>query len=153
MIDYKLTIDATTALAMLAKLEDKAVYRTVAEAVADDVVLPALAQANYPAQSGKKMKFASDKARRYFFAALADGAIQVPYQRSGDTGSSYEKVDIPDGITVISAKASAAYTRGGGPDQAEYHRGNWKTHEELALSLEGPAADTATAALLEELEA
>jgi hypothetical protein len=34
--------------------------------------------------------FKSDKQRRWFFAALRDGEIQVPYQRTGELASSWQ---------------------------------------------------------------
>lgn len=150
MIDAKITIDASAAQRALSKLDDPAVKRDMAEAVADENVLPALSQANYPPPSGKPMQFVSDKQRRGFFAKLRSGQIQVPYGRTGRTGASYTKQVIADGVAVTSGLASAEYTRG--PGQAAYHRDTWQTHEEIAQSLEGEAAQTALQVLLDAVE-
>lgn len=148
MINGSIKIDYKQALDLLDKAESPALKQKMAERVADDVVLPALRKSNYPNASGKKMQWASEKARRYFFAAILPSG-GFPYQRSGRTGDSYMKQAIPDGVTVKSGLASAAYTRG--PGQAAYHRGNWETYEELAQRLEPAAEVAATAVIVEEL--
>ena len=145
MVDLSVKIDAADALKALDAVSDPSVAQRIAEKVADDVVLPNLAK--YPRASGKKQSFKSDKSRRFFFAALADGSIDVPYQRSGDTGASYEKQGLADGIALVSSLPSAEYTRG--PGQATYHKGTWPTHEEIAQQSEGDAALVATAVLVE----
>lgn len=145
VVDLSVKIDAADALKALDAISDPSVPRQIAEKVANDVVLPNLAK--YPRASGKKQPFRSDKSRRFFFAALADGAMEVPYQRSGDTGASYEKQNITDGIALVSSLPSAEYTRG--PGQAAYHKGNWPTHAEIAAQSEGDAALVATAVLVE----
>lgn len=147
MIDIRITIDATDALRALDRLEEDKLRPKIAKAVADDVVLPALHK--YPQASGKKQPFKSDKARRFFFAALRKGQIEVPYRRSGATGRSYEKHPTAQGMDVTSGRPSAILTRG--TPQAAYHKGTWQTHEELAKSLEGDAALVATAAIVEEI--
>lgn len=160
MLDIKIKVDAKQVLDMLDKIDSPQLREKAAESVADQVVLPALAEGKYPKASGRTRKdvygtaFKTDKQRRFFFAALASGAISIPYQRSGDTGTSYQKRPIPDGISVYSDKPSAGYTRGDGNNpQVAYFRGVWDTHEELAKQLEGDAALAATAAIIEELGA
>lgn len=147
MIDAKITIDTAQALKALEAIDAQETRRRMAEAVADENVLPALAK--YPPQSGKKMQWASEKQRRFVMAGIKDGSIHVPYQRTGRFGSSFQKQPISDGIAVASSLAYAPFVRG--PDQAPYHRGNWDTLEDLAQSLEDAAAITATAALLDEV--
>ncbi len=146
--DLKVTIDVTQALKALEAIDSPATRTAVATTVADEVVLPALHK--YPPKSGKKMQWASDKQRRFFFAQLRAGAIQVPYQRTGDYGRSFEKQGISDGVALVSGLAYAPYVRG--PGQAAYHKGNWTSLEELATSLESLAALAATAAIVEEVE-
>lgn len=147
MIDIKVTIDTRAVLDMLEKADGKALREKMANAVADDVVLPALHK--YPTPSRKKMQWASDKARRFFFAQLRAGAIQVPYRRTGEYGRSFQKQTIPDGVALVSHLAYAPYVRG--PGQAAYHKGTWDDLETLALSLEADAALAATAVIVEEL--
>lgn len=150
MIDAKITIDATLAQKALQALTAEETKQKMAEAVADINVLPAIQ--NYPPQSGKKMEWASDKQRRGFFAKLRDGAIQVPYRRSGDYGGSFAKQPIPDGTMLVSHLPYAPYVRGMDPPQAAYHKGNWDTLEQIADKVEDQAAVTATAVLLEAVE-
>jgi len=147
MIDMSITIDATPALTVLHAITDDALYEKMANAVADEDVLPALMK--YPSPSGAPMRFKSAKQRAYVIAAIRSGAIQVPYQRTGRTGSSYAKQSIAGGVAVVSNLASAEYTRG--PGQAEYHRGNWTTHEELAIELEADAALTALGVIVDAI--
>lgn len=150
-MDISIKIDASDALRALGKLDEDKLRPKIANAVADDVVLPALSKAKYPPASRKKQPFKSDASRRFFFAALKSGAIDVPYHRSGKTGTSYEKHATAQGIDVTSTRPSAAYTRGGGPLQAAYHKGTWDTHEELARKLEPEAEKVGTQVVVDEI--
>ena len=145
MIYAKVTIDDTQVRKALDALTSEQTRRDMAERVADENVLPALRQ--YPPPSGKPMQWASEKQRRYVMAAIRSGAIQVPYQRTGNYGNSFQKQTIPDGMSVVSQLAYAPYVRG--PGQAAYHRDTWQTLDDLATSLEDAAAITATAVLLD----
>lgn len=149
MIGLDVKIDVADALRILDKIDDPALVRKIAEAVADEDVKPALAK--YPPRSGKKMQWASDAQRRGFFARLRAGAITVPYQRTGDYGRSFQKQPISNGIALVSGLAYAPYVRG--PGQAAYHKGNWTTLDELAQSLEADAALTATGVIVDEIGA
>jgi hypothetical protein len=147
MIGVKITVDATEALRILERVTSPALPGKIANAVADEDVLPALR--TYPSPSGKKQGFKSDKSRRFFFAALADGKIDVPYRRTGRTASSYQKQTTGDGVDVVSSLPSAVYTRG--TPQAAYFKGVWETHEALSKSLEGDATLTATGVIVSEI--
>lgn len=147
MIDVRITVDATEALRILEKASSPALPGKIANAVADEDVLPALR--TYPSPSGKKQGFKSDKSRRWFFAALADGKIDVPYRRTGKTAASYHKQTTGDGVDVTSSLPSAVYTRG--TPQAAYFKGTWETHEALAKNLELDAALTATGVIVSEI--
>lgn len=146
-VDIKITIDASDALRALAKLDESTLRPKIANAVADEVVLPALHK--YPPQSGKPMKFQTSAQRKAFFAKLRSGEITVPYRRTGRFGRSFEKRPIADGLALTSNLAYAPFVRG--PGQASYHKGNWDTLDELAEQLEGDAALAATAAIVEEI--
>lgn len=147
MIDLKVTINVDDAMAALDKLEEDRLRLKIANAVADEDVLPALRK--YPTPSRKKQPFKSAKSRRFFFAALRSGKIEVPYQRSGATGMSYEKRETAQGIDVTSDRPSAIYTRG--TPQAAYFKGTWETHEQVASSLIGDAALTAAGVIVSEI--
>lgn len=147
MVDFSVKIDISQAQAALDALDPRALTLKIANAVADEVVLPALHK--YPPQSGKKMQWASEKQRRFVMAQIRAGAIQVPYRRSGDYGRSFQKQQMGDGVNLVSGLAYAPYVRG--PGQAAYHRGTWDTLEDLATQLEGDAALAATAAIVEAI--
>src|SRR5512147_2411734 len=131
MIDAKITIDVSQALAVLDKIEDTTLYEKMANAVADEDVLPALQK--YPTASRKKMEGVSAKQRAYVMAAIRDGRITVPYQRSGDYGRSFQKQAIGGGLALVSELPYAEYVRG--PGQAAYHKGTWDTLDNLATAL------------------
>ena len=143
MIDISVHIDATAALAALDTIDSRALIFTIANAVADDVVLPNLAK--YPSPSGRKMRFVSAKQRAYVMAAIRDGAIRIPYARTGALSASYQKILAHDGLTLSSTAAYAAYVRG--PGQAAYFTGVWDTHEAIAQQSEADARSVAEAAI------
>jgi len=145
MIGLEVRVDVSDAERVFKRLTDPALDREMAEAVADEVVLPALAK--YPPKSGKPQPPRSAAQRRKVFALIKEG--KIPYQRTGRTGRSYTKQPTAQGVDVASNLPSAQYTRG--PGQAAYHRGNWDTHEELAEKLEGDAALAATAVIVEAI--
>jgi hypothetical protein len=147
MIGVKVTVDATEALRILERVTSPALPGKIANAVADEDVLPALR--TYPSPSGKKQGFKSAKSRKWFFAALADGKIDVPYRRTGRTAASYQKQTAGDGVDVTSSLPSAVYTRGA--PQAAYFKGVWPSHEEIVKSVEGNAALTATGVIVQEI--
>lgn len=112
----------------------------IANAVADDVVIPRLRE--YPPASGKRQPFRSAKARRFFFAALRRGQITVPYRRTGELGRRIAKDPFRGGIVVAAVAGHAEIVRG--ESQAAYHKGNWPTMEQVAKESEaeaGPAAE------------
>lgn len=87
-----------------------------------------------PPPSGYHMVFKTDKQRRFFFAALRDGRISVPYRRTGNLGR----------LWVTSVSNSGADIRGEvgndisyGPfvqsaeSQAPIHQGRWRTAERV----------------------
>lgn len=94
--------------------------------------------ARYPSARRRKQPFKSDKQRRFFFAALADGRIRVPYQRSGALGRGWRAgvVQLGSGlnITVGNTVAYAPYVQGS--TQAAYHKGNWQTVSEASRGIE-----------------
>lgn len=150
MINASIKVDSQSAIDALKAADPDALRPKIANAIADEDVLPALQK--YPTPSRKKMEWVSEKQRRFVIAAIKTGDIQVPYSRTGATGSSYVKVPTSDGVTVRSGLPSAAYTRGStdGP-AAPYHRGTWPSHEEVAENLEADAVLTATGVIVDEI--
>lgn len=81
--------------------------------------------AEYPGASGKKQEFKSAKSRRFFFAALRKGQIEVPYRRSGDLGRAWQIEKIgPMQIALVNRQRHAAMVQG--LKQAAYHKDTWK---------------------------
>lgn len=148
MIGLDVKIDAAAALKALEKIDDPALIKRIAEAVADEDVLPALKK--YPPQSRKPMQM-TPKQRAWFFAQLRSGAISAPYQRTGRYGQSFQKQPMSNGVALVSGLSYAPYVRG--PGQAAYHAGNWDTLEQLAQQLEADAALTATGVIVDEIGA
>jgi hypothetical protein len=84
----------------------------------------------YPAPRRAKMRFVSDKQRRFFFAALGRGTIQIPYQRTNRLKTGW--VFIPDGAggRITNRTLYAQYVVGV-PGQAAIHQGWWRTEEQI----------------------
>jgi hypothetical protein len=95
-----------------------------------------------PPARGIKQPFVSDKQRRFFFAALRSGRIQVPYQRTGHQGFSWLYRLVP-GESVFVAEVYNTNDRyhrlvqGRKSEQARIHRGRWKSQEEIEEAAEG----------------
>jgi hypothetical protein len=90
----------------------------------------------YPPVRKQAQPFKTDKSRRYFFAALRDGRIEVPYRRGSSPGS--QKLGsrwtvIKDGNRhrVVNNTSYGPQVMGS-ERQAPYHRGNWKTETQIA---------------------
>jgi hypothetical protein len=92
----------------------------------------------YPGVRRKKQPFKTDKQRRFFFAALADGRIRVTYQRTNRLGKGWraDVVMTKNGLTVTVGNTTAYAPYVQGSQQAGYHRGNWKRVDELSQGVE-----------------
>ena len=85
---------------------------------------------DYPPPSTGKMRFKTAKQRRYFFWAVSNGVIQVPYVRTGKLGQSWTwKITTTanglrgeDGTNLKCVKWVQVQET-----QARIHRGNWLT--------------------------
>lgn len=145
MIGLDIKVDVAAAIAALDRLDDKRIPFTVAEAVANEVVMPNLAK--YPGQSHAKQPFVSDRSRKYFFAALRSGQLVVPYRRTGQLSGNWQRVPYSDGLALRSGAPYSDLVRTAGK-QARYHAGNWPTTEDIARQSEADAALAATAAIV-----
>lgn len=92
-----------------------------------------------PPPAGYRMVWRSDKQRRFFFAALRAGRIEVPYRRTGTLGRRW--------TTRVRAVGNDLHGEVGnvtvyGPwvqadtAQAAVHRGRWRTDEMVARQTE-----------------
>jgi hypothetical protein len=147
MLTITITID--DAIRALKRLEDSRLPTKIAEAVANEVVLPALVK--YPAASRRTQPFVSAKQRKYFFAALRRGQIEVPYRRTGDLGSRWAKQPFGGGLALRSTIGYSELVVGDGGKQAAYHRGTWPSMTETAKRSEADAALAATAIVVKTI--
>ena len=92
----------------------------------------------YPDKSEGRMEFVSEKQRRYFFWALKEGIITVPYRRTRTMAKAVNRRVRPitggaQGIVGVNQNI-APYSRFVMDDryQSRMHRGNWTTIQETA---------------------
>ncbi|MGQ9491727.1 MAG: hypothetical protein ACUVS6_13725 [Anaerolineae bacterium] len=93
-----------------------------------------LAQYPRPPERGAFTGFKSDKQRRWFFAALRQGLIQVPYVRTGTLGRSWtQRIDLTADGMVGRVGTNIAYAPfvQDRERQAEIHRGRWQTVQDV----------------------
>ena len=85
---------------------------------------------DYSPPSTGKMTFKTARQRRYFFWALKQGLIQVPYQRTGKLGQSWTWKITTTGSGLrgeVGTNYKAAKWVQEQHSQARIHRGNWLT--------------------------
>lgn len=85
----------------------------------------------YPKASGRPQPFKSDKSRRWFFANLREGKINVPYERTMALRNRWTYSVSENGEqSVIGNNTPYAEYVQGREDQAAYHKGTWETAED-----------------------
>ena len=98
------------------------------------------------------------KQRRFFFAALRDGRIEVPYRRGLSPTSERlkqrwtSKVDASGKSVTVGNNSSYARQVYSKADQSWYHKGNWPTEEDIAKKATPAAVKAYTAGIKAELE-
>lgn len=145
-------IDTSDAEAALSRLNNADMTRRITDRVIVEAVQPELSKS--PSPRRQRQPFKSPKQRKYFFAALKDGRIVVPYPRTGNLGnpSNWTRTNTADGATLTSTKrySDLVLTRG---KQAKYHEGNWPTTDDVASKIEGDTAEPiGTATVIEMLQ-
>ena len=89
--------------------------------------------ADYPPASGKPQPFKTDRQRRYFFWALREGLITIPYRRTGTLGRKWtHRVERGGRRGVVGNNTAYGPLVQSGDQQAGYHRGTWQTDQEVA---------------------
>lgn len=97
-----------------------------------------------PPSSGYHMVFKSDKQRRFFFAALRDGRITVPYRRTGTLGRRWTTSVSNSGLDI---RGEVGNVTNYGPfvqsaeSQAPIHQGRWRTAERVVEEMEPQIQD------------
>jgi hypothetical protein len=129
-------IDITGVPELVAKLNK--LSREVQDAITDDISVYMLNVLKaYPPQKSVSREsvygetFFSDKQRRYFFAALADGRINVPYSRTQALAQGWKKVG--SGYTAILANETpyAGLMMGEGEQGRMAKATGWKTTAQI----------------------
>ncbi len=88
---------------------------------------------DYPSKSTGKVRFKTARQRRYFFWAVKNGVIQVPYARTGKLGQSWNTQVTEAGIGMygkIGTNMGYAKWVQSAESQARIHQGNWLTDEQ-----------------------
>ena len=133
MITYRVEINDGAVTKLFHRLDHSAVMRTLRPPMEASLLTLHDDLTDYPPPSRGKVTFKSAKQRRYFFWALKQGVITVPYVRTGKLGQSWN--------THVDETGSGMYGKIGtnyGPakwvqsaeSQARIHQGNWLTDEQ-----------------------
>jgi hypothetical protein len=97
-----------------------------------------------PSPAGRKQGFKTEKQRRYFFWALREGIIKLPYKRTGTLGRKWTSRVSPKGRrgTVGNNTPYARVVQDSGYDKySHYHKETgWSTIQEVAKSEEKAVA-------------
>lgn len=137
MPDTTITVSGLReALAMLDDIKPATLIPVIGVAVAAEAQNRL---AVYPPASRKGQPFKTEKSRRFFFAALRSGAIEVPYRRGGRNSQTLGRkwVIQPDGDgATLTNTAGYSDLVQGGQAQAAYHRGNWTTDTIVAEKMD-----------------
>lgn len=146
---FHITVNVSDLLAKIGSLTTADLIRDVANAIADEAVIPELAKE--PFRTPKKMIFKSAKQRAFVMAGIRSGALQVPYQRTGRIGET-QKSASASGVEVVVPVGYSDLVRTRG-QQAAYHQGTWPTTDDIAEKIEGGTAEAiGTAKVIEVLE-
>ena len=109
-----------------------------------------------PREKGLHIEFKTEKQRRYFFWALREGKIEVPYRRTRTLGRKWTtKVEhISGGVVGIVGNATpyGPYVQSRA-DQAQIHAGRWGTVEDALENLEDEIFETLGEAFDDETQA
>ena len=111
--------------------------------------------AQYPPRKYLPQPFKTDKSRRFFFAALKDGRIQVPYRRgqspgSEDLGQKWTVKERKGGLQVVVGNNVSYGPLVQGPEQSGYMKAiGWKTTDQIAKE-ETAAVNKILAAAIEK---
>jgi hypothetical protein len=85
----------------------------------------------YPSQTNKPQPFKTERQRKYFFWALSQGIIQVPYPRTGTFANSWRSRQNGWADWVLENSTSYGALVAGRGQQAKYHQGNWWIAEDI----------------------
>lgn len=106
--------------------------RMVADIARDTVVF---AQRQPAPPRGIKQPFKTDKQRRFFFSALRDGRITVPYQRTGNLYINWRYSLIPGSelfrAEIYNNVPYRKWVQGYEREQSKFHAPRWNSQEKI----------------------
>lgn len=130
MIAYRVEINDGAVTKLFNRLDHSAVMRILRPPMEASLLDLHNDLTDYPPPSSGKMRFKSAKQRRYFFWAVSNGVIQVPYVRTGKLGQSWtwKITTTPNGLRGEDG-TNLKYVKWVQVQatQARIHRGNWLT--------------------------
>ncbi len=144
-VDVVIKIEGLTPL--LRKLDAAAADKTIRSAMFGSLALLRLELKKYPPPpgAGDWQGFVSDKQRRWFFANLREGNIQIPYRRQmarGLGGAWAQRIEGYAGNMVGIVGNNKSYARWVQDEarQARIHQGRWQTVQQVARDSLGKIA-------------
>ncbi len=138
-MELKIVVDADQALRLL-KIPKGELVRNISEAAVDAVLDVALED---PPQTHDPQPFVSDKQRRFFFAALRDGTIDVPYIRTGEMVESWDPQYLNDGAVLSNSSDHAFWALAKDTRTSYFQGGPWMDEYDIADEAEGPVGTAA----------
>jgi hypothetical protein len=139
-MNITLDIDEQRVLEALKRLDDEAISEAILKAVGIEALIPYAKI--YPPPRRAPFEFVSLKQRRWFFWALKNGIITVPYRRTYVLQNAWRYE--PQTAFTAAAKNDTKYARYvvGLPDQqARYHSGWWNASTQIATYVENETAE------------
>jgi len=133
MITYRVEINDGAVTKLFNRLDHSAVMRTLRPPMEASLLSLHDDLTDYPSKSTGKVRFKSAKQRRYFFWALKQGVITVPYVRTGKLGQSWNThIDETGGGMYGKIGTNMSYAKWvqNAESQARIHQGNWLTDEQ-----------------------
>ena len=133
MITYSLEINDGMVAKLFNRLDHSAVMRVLRPPMEASLLSLHDDLTDNPPKSTGKVRFKSAKQRRYFFWALKQGVITVPYHREGKLGQSWTtKIDETGSGMYGKIGTNLSYAKWvqSAESQARIHQGNWLTDEQ-----------------------
>ena len=130
MITYGLIVNQSQINKLFDRFDTASVQRILRPPMEASLLMLQDDLTDYPPPSTGKIRFKSAKQRRYFFWALREGFIQLPYHRKGKLGQSWTWRITSTGNGLrgqVGTNLSYAKWVQNEDSQARIHRGNWLT--------------------------
>lgn len=130
MINYRIEINDGQVAKLFNRLDRASVMQVLRPPMEASLIVLHSDLTDYPPPSHGKVTFKSARQRKYFFWALKNGVIQVPYVRTGKLGQSWTwRIETTASGMYGKVGTNMSYARWVQNDelQARIHRGNWMT--------------------------